>query len=98
VGRYTGKSNNKDQVDGVLVTFQSQTDNDALKAKDRAAILAMGQSDQKKAAEALLSPKQRVVTFDTSGAPPSRSQEFVSRIPTPRTSPLPCQLPAESRS
>jgi hypothetical protein len=86
VGRYTGKSNNKDQVDGVLVTFQSQADYEALKAKDRAAMLVLGQSDQKKAAEAILSPKQRAVTFDTSGAPPSRSHEFVSRIPTPRTS------------
>jgi hypothetical protein len=72
VGRYTGKSNNKDQVDGVLVTFQSQADYEALKAKDRAAMLALGQLDQKKAAEALLSPKQCAVTFDT--------------IPTPRTS------------
>jgi hypothetical protein len=85
VGRYTGKSNNKDQVDEVLVMFQSQADYEALKAKDRAAMLALGQSDHKKAAEALLSPKQRAVTFDTSGAPPSRSHEFVSRIPTPIT-------------
>jgi hypothetical protein len=65
-------------VDGVLITFQSQADYDALKAKDRAAILALGQSDQKKAAEALLSPKQHAVTFDTSGAPPSWSQAMNS--------------------
>jgi hypothetical protein len=84
-GIYVGKRNNKDRVDGVINSFVSEADYAAQKARDRASIDALSQSDQKKASEALLSPKATTVAFDTSGAPPTRSTSFASCIPTPRT-------------
>jgi hypothetical protein len=84
-GIYVGKRNNKDKVDGILKSFISEADHAAHKARDRARIEVLSQSDQKKASEALLSPKQTTVSFDTSGAPPTLSTSFASRIPTPRT-------------
>jgi hypothetical protein len=88
-GRYVGKRNNKDKVDGILMSFISEADHAANKARDRASIETLSQSDQKKASEALLSPKQTTVAFDTSGAPPSLSTSFASRIPTSRTTSKP---------
>ena len=84
-GIYVGKRNNKDRVDGIINSFVSEADYAARKARDRASIDALSQSDQKKASEALLSPKATTVAFDTSGAPPTLSTSFASRIPTPRT-------------
>jgi hypothetical protein len=85
IGIYVGKRNNKEKVDGVITSFISEADYASSKARDRSNIDALSQSDQKKASEALLSPKETTVAFDTSGAPPTRSTSFASRIPTPRT-------------
>jgi hypothetical protein len=65
VGRYAGKRNNKDKVDGIINTYQSRADYNAIKARDRASIDALSQSNQKKAPEALLSSKQMTGSFDT---------------------------------
>jgi hypothetical protein len=83
-GLYAGKRNNKDKVDGIITTFQSEADHDASKARDRASVDALSQSEQKKASEALMSPKQTNVTFDTSGAPPNSSPAVASHFPTPK--------------
>jgi hypothetical protein len=97
-GIYVGKRNNKDKVDGIINSFLSEADHAAHKARDRTNIEALSQSDQKKASEALLSPKQTTVAFDTSGSPPNLSTAFASRIPTSRTpsEPVPAVRPKPS--
>jgi hypothetical protein len=55
-----------------------------VKARDRVSIDALLRSNQKEAAEALLSPKQTTVSFDTSDAPLTRLTTFACRFPTPR--------------
>jgi hypothetical protein len=88
-GRHVGKRNNKDEVDGIIMSFTSEANCAANEARDRASIKTLSQSDQKKASEALLLPKQTTAAFDTSGAPPSLSTSFVSRIPTSQTTSTP---------
>jgi hypothetical protein len=64
--------------------LQSEADHNATKARDRASIDSLlNQPDQKEASEALLSPKQTTVTFDTYGAPPNSSTAAASQFPTP---------------
>jgi hypothetical protein len=71
-------------VDEIITTFQSKADYDASKVRDRASVDALSQSEQKKASEALMSPKQTNVTFNTSGAPPNSSPAVASCFLTPK--------------